>query len=248
MKTGRIILILTVFSIAMGYMESAVVIYLREIFYPEGFAFPLSPIGSHIMLTEILREAATLIMLITIAILAGRTKTERFGFFIFCFAVWDITYYLVLYLLIGWPESMLTWDVLFLIPLTWVGPVLAPVLNSISMIIFALLIHFLTSKNRSVTINKAEWTLLIAGSLIIIISYTEDYTGYMLTGFSFGELFLPSKTSDLMEYAALYVPQSFAWWVFCIGKAGIVLGIFLFFMRNKKALSSGGLNNSFNDA
>ena len=227
------ILILVIFSIAMGYMESAVVVYLREILYPEGFDFPLKPITSNISLTEIIREAATMIMLITIAILTGRTKTERFGFFIFCFAVWDITYYIVLYLLIGWPESLLTWDILFLIPVTWVGPVLGPVLNSLSMILLAFMITYYTTKNNLVLINRVEWVLLITGSIIIIVSYTENYVGYMLQTFSFGELFIPSKSEELMEFASLYIPQSFAWWAFWTGQSSILAGIFLFYLRNK---------------
>jgi len=228
------ILILVVFSIAMGYMESAVVVYLREIFYPEGFEFPLKPITSQIALTEILREAATMIMLITIAILTGRTKTERFGFFIFCFAIWDITYYIVLYLLIGWPESILTWDILFLIPVTWVGPVLGPVLNSLSMILLALLITHYTTKNSYARINLFEWILLITGSIVIIVSYTEDYVSFMMKDFSFMELLIPSKSNELMDFASLYIPQSFAWWIFWIGQISILAGIFLFFKRNKK--------------
>ena len=65
------------FGIAMAFLESAVVIYLRKIYYPEGFSFPLSPIDSLIGITEILREAATLIMLISIAILIGKSRVEN---------------------------------------------------------------------------------------------------------------------------------------------------------------------------
>jgi membrane protein implicated in regulation of membrane protease activity len=56
------------------------------------------------------------------------------------FAIWDIFYYIFLWLLIGWPESFFTWDILFLLPVTWVGPVLAPVINSLTMIVLAGLI------------------------------------------------------------------------------------------------------------
>ncbi len=228
------IFILTIFSIAMGYMEGAVVVYLREIFYPDGFDFPLQPITSHIVVTEILREAATIIMLLTIAILTGRTRTERFGFFIFCFAVWDITYYIVLYLLLGWPESLLTWDILFLIPVTWVGPVIGPVINSISMIVLALLISHFTSKDPGTVISRTAWWLLIVGSIVMIVSYTEDYVNFMLMEFSLVEIFIPSDTDALMDFASAYIPESFAWWIFCLGQALILGGIIHLYLKNKK--------------
>jgi hypothetical protein len=121
-KLFKTFLWLTLFSIAMGYMESAIVVYLRKIYYPDGFQFPLTPIEVHIRLTEILREAATLIMLITIGIVAGKTKLQRFSFFIFCFGIWDIFYYVFLKMLLGWPATIFDWDILFLIPVPWVGP------------------------------------------------------------------------------------------------------------------------------
>src|SRR5436190_14320204 len=92
----KTILLLSLFSIAMGFMESAVVIYLRELYYPDGFKFPLVPIPPHIALVEFLREAATLIMLVIIGGIAGKNPTQRFCFFLFCFAVWDLFYYIFL--------------------------------------------------------------------------------------------------------------------------------------------------------
>ena len=103
-------------SIAMAYLESAVVIYLREIYYPEGFAFPLTPIKTTIAITEFWREVATLVMLLGIGILTGKASAQRLAFFLLSFAIWDIFYYVFLYLTLGWPSSLLTWDLLFLIP------------------------------------------------------------------------------------------------------------------------------------
>ncbi|MBE0652575.1 MAG: hypothetical protein IH594_02185 [Bacteroidales bacterium] len=226
------ILILTLFSIAMGFMESAVVVYLRRIYYPDGFNFPLQPIDGPIALTEILREVATMIMLITIAMLTGRTKTERFGFFIFAFGIWDIFYYVFLYILLGWPQSLFTWDILFLIPTTWVGPVLGPVINSLSMIALALLISKFTNHNRQVHIKSNEWILLISGSLVVIISYVEDYIGYLRGNFTFWEIFHPGRVDELMEYALDYIPVDFSWWIFIVGQLMITAGIVLFYRRN----------------
>ena len=228
------VIVLTLFAIAMGYMESAVVVYLREIFYPAGFRFPLEPISTDIALTEILREAATLIMLMTAGILTGRTKHERFGFFIYTFGIWDITYYLFLYLLLGWPGSLLTRDILFLIPVTWVGPVLGPVLNSLTMIVLALMISKFTSINAQTKIAGREWVLLITGSLVVIISYTEDYVSFLLQMFSFTDLFKPSNLDALMAYAAGYVPESFAWWIYITGQLMLVAALGLFWRRNER--------------
>lgn len=232
MNVRNTILYLTIFAIAMGYMEGAIVVYLREIFYPAGFDFPLQPISANIMVTEVLREAATMVMLITIALLTGRTKTERFGFFIFCFGIWDITYYIVLYLILGWPSSLLTWDILFLIPVTWVGPVLGPVINSASMILLGWLLSVFTTKNSGTKLFPLEWMLLIAGSMIVIISYTEDYVGFLRDAFSWREIFIPADSSVLMDYATSYIPRTFSWWIFWIGEGLILAGIILFYRRN----------------
>jgi hypothetical protein len=115
----------------MGYMESSVVVYLRAIMYPDGFGFPLAPFDSHLAVTEIFREVATIIMLLGAGIIAGKTFPERFAWFIYCFAIWDIFYYVFLKALLGWPESFMTWDILFLIPATWVGPVISPIIVSL---------------------------------------------------------------------------------------------------------------------
>jgi len=232
MKIRNVFIYLTAFAIAMGYMEGAIVVYLREIFYPEGFVFPLQPITYQIAITEIIREAATMVMIITIAIITGRTKTERFAFFLYCFAVWDIVYYIALYLVLGWPPSLLTWDILFLIPVTWVGPVIGPVINSVSMIVFAFIISGFVSKNPKTKINMSEWVLLIGGSLVVILSYTEDYMNYMLKEFSFFEIIFPEEGQKLMEFASAYIPNSFAWWIFLAGEGGILAAILLFLLRN----------------
>jgi hypothetical protein len=234
MNPKKTVFLLFLFSIAMGYMEGAIVVYLREIFYPNGFDFPLEPITSGIALTEVLREAATMVMLLTIALLTGRTGTEKFGFFVFCFGIWDIVYYITLYFLLGWPESLLTWDILFLIPVTWVGPVLGPVINSLTMILLALLISRFTTQNPATRIIGREWLLLIAGALIVIVSYTEDYVSFMLEKFSFGAIFDPSKSDDLMDSATGYIPERFAWWIFAIGETLILSGVWLFHRRHSK--------------
>jgi len=218
----------------MGYLESAVVVYLRELYYPEGFAFPLKILSMRIAVTEIFREFATMVMLLTIGIIAGRSRLERFGFFIFAFGIWDIFYYIFLKMILGWPESLFTWDILFLLPTTWVGPVLAPCINALSMVIFGGLIWYFRSKNKLLPVNIREWAMLVVGSLLVIISYIEDYVTYLHKEFSWGEIFLPSDSGKLMELAMGYVPREFSWWIFWIGEIIILAAIGLWIGRSIK--------------
>jgi hypothetical protein len=111
------------FATAFGLLEAIVVVYLRELFYPQGFAFPLRLLPDRLGGIEILREAATIVMLAASAALAARGFWPRFGAFAVAFGVWDLVYYVGLRALLGWPASLSTWDVLFLIPGIWTGPV-----------------------------------------------------------------------------------------------------------------------------
>ena len=232
-STLNTILLLTVFSVAMGFMETAVVVYLRKIYYPDGFQFPLVAIDNNIIVTEIIREAATLIMLIGAGIFTGRNRSEKFGFFLFSFAIWDIFYYIFLKVLLDWPASLLTWDVLFLIPVTWVGPVIGPVINSITMILFALILTRFMDRKDSVTIKSREWFLLIMGSIVIILSYTLDYSRYMINAFGFSSLFQNGK-AEVIAYAAQYVPETFNWWIFILGEIIILSGIVFLYHRESR--------------
>jgi hypothetical protein len=162
---------LTVWGVTFGYMEAAVVVYLREIYYPEGFAFPLVMIEDRIMLTEILREAATLLILWTTVSLTYKRLQSRFAAFFVLFGLWDIFYYIFLKLLLNWPESMNTWDILFLIPVPWVGPVWAPVLVSIGFIYTGTTILFHNQKNRFLTFSRGFILLELFSALLIILSF-----------------------------------------------------------------------------
>ena len=113
---------LAVFAVAMGFLEGIVVIYLRELYYPQGFDFPLKLMSPELVRIEWIREISTLIMLAAVGIIAGRNNLQRLMYFLFAFGVWDIFYYVALKLLIGWPASLLTWDLLFLIPCVMAEP------------------------------------------------------------------------------------------------------------------------------
>ncbi len=136
------ILILIVFGIAFGFIEAAVVVYLRALFYPDGFAFPIAPFstmpGANLIgITEISREAATLVLLVSGSWLMARDLRGRLAVFLISFAVWDIFYYVWLKVILNWPQSLWDWDILFLIPSIWAGPVLAPVITSLLMVAVA---------------------------------------------------------------------------------------------------------------
>lgn len=227
----------------MAFMETAVVVYLRALYYPEGFAFPLKMLNYNIAFTEFFREIATVIMLAGVGILAGEKNIKKFAFFIFSFAVWDIFYYIFLKIILNWPETLFTWDILFMVPVTWVGPVLAPVINSLTMILLAGCIVYYTEKKDFARVGKTEWLLLIVGSLVIIYSYTQEYIFYMLQKFSFGELLGISDKEEIMKYACTFIPQYFNWYIFGIGELMHLAAIVIFCRKmggnNKTSVRKG---------
>ncbi|KPL21490.1 MAG: hypothetical protein AMJ75_09895 [Phycisphaerae bacterium SM1_79] len=168
--------IVVVFSIAFGYIEAAVVVYLREIFHPDGFTFPMTVFGDgphwkRFLLTEIGREAATIVLIFTGAWLFGRNRQQRFAYFLVIFAVWDIFYYVWLKVLINWPASIMDWDILFLIPGTWASPVLYPVLVAITLLVFAGIILYRSSCGRAIQATLLDWLAFVASALIVVASF-----------------------------------------------------------------------------
>jgi hypothetical protein len=194
---SRKVWLLFVFALAMGYLEAAVVVYLRQIFYPDGFSFPIKQMSTDHAFVELGREAATVVMLLAVAFIAERTRRGRLVCFMMLFGIWDIAYYLWLWVTISWPASLLSWDLLFLIPVIWTGPVLAPVLVSVLMIVTALIYYARKDQAEVVRITHVEWVLTVVAALIIFISFVMNH------GVTFrGE-----------------VPTRFAWEVFAGGMA-----------------------------
>ena len=137
------LLLLALFGIAMAHLEGVVVVYLRKalgILDTESNKESVNKFPQKYLKIEMTREAVTIIMLIVLAVLTGTTWIERGIFFLWTFAFWDLFYYVSLYVLIKWPPSCKTIDVLFLIPVPWIAPVWFPIgVSSLTIVLIAVL-------------------------------------------------------------------------------------------------------------
>jgi hypothetical protein len=213
---------LYLFGIGFGFVEAAVVVDLRAILSPtvgriagrsSDDLFPMipfdrlsqdDPTAARLMGIEVVREAATLVMLAGVGLAAGRSFIGRFSAFIVGFGVWDLTYYLFLKLLIGWPASIWTWDILFLIPVPWAAPVLAPSIVAATMVMAGSIVIVEESKGRRFRVSRWEWLAIVTGGLILIASFCWDWRHIASGG----------------------VPDGFPWLVFLVGEC-VSLGAFL---------------------
>ncbi len=163
------------YAMAMAWVESAVVFYLRSMIHrlnpyqPD----PLPVIGGFAMV-ELVRELATLVMLLAVGSLAGRNWRARIGYTVIAFGVWDIFYYVFLRLICGWPHSLLDWDILFLLPLPWWGPVLAPLLISLLMILWGTVACQFEQPPGQDRSNGSVWMLNFAGSALALYVFMAD--------------------------------------------------------------------------
>lgn len=228
------ITLVTIFAIAMAFMEAVVVVYLRALYYPNGFNFPLRGfIESHVLLIEWVRELFTLVMLVCIGILVGKKFYDKLAYFMYSFAIWDIFYYVWLKVILDWPSSLFTWDILFLVPLPWIGPVLAPIIYSINMIIIALLIIHLQNKGYNFKKCLNNWILLILGSLIILYTFLYDYTKIIIKGNFLKDYFGLENNPEFQNIISHYIPINYNWSLFIIGEILIIISIYLFYAKNE---------------
>lgn len=229
------IIFLVLFSIAMGFLEASVVVYLRQLYYPGGFSFPLQIMAIEALSIEYLREFSTLVMLFSIAIIAGRKFYERFAYFLLCFGIWDIFYYVWLKVLLNWPESFLTWDILFLIPVVWVGPVLAPVLCALTMVVISASILSFQQKGYRVKMKLLEWILLSLGTFIILITFLWEYATLIIQGGFLSRIVTLATDPLFKQVIAEHVPTSFNWYLFMIGEGFIICCLIMFCWRTKRS-------------
>jgi len=198
------------FGISFGYVEAAVVVYLRIMYEPvrrranpqraAGELFPLitteqlratAPEAFRLVGVETVREGATLLMLAGVALAAAGGGRLWLPAFALTFGTWDLFYYVFLKVLVGWPASLLTWDVLFLLPVPWAAPILAPAIVSISIIVMGL-----TALRRSVRMHLLHCVALALGGFVIVLSFVWDYPNIAAGG----------------------LPHRFAWSVFAAGE------------------------------
>jgi len=172
-------------AVAMAYLESAVVVYLqRALDITPDRLFPLRgpDVVGDLAAIEVGREFATLVMLAGIGCLAGRTRIERLAWSAVAIGVWDIFYYAWLWVFLGWPNSPGNWDVLFLIPVPWTGPVWAPLIVSAALIGFGITAAHGLDIGRPVRAGRTSLALGISGGLLVVLSFTVDATRIMAGG------------------------------------------------------------------
>jgi len=195
-------LIVVAFAIAMAWVEAACVYYLRVMFgridpYQEN---PL-PIRGILGQVELVREAATLVMLLTVGMLAGRTWPVRLGYSAIAFGVWDIFYYVFLRLMSGWPKSLFDWDILFLLPLPWWGPVLAPVSIAVLMIVWGTFATQFADRSHATFATRRLWGLSMLGIALALGVFMADSLRTVHLGLD--------VTRDVL-------PVRFQWPAFCV--------------------------------
>lgn len=170
-ERARWMLVVT-FAAGMAWVEAACVYYLRvmvdrvEPYQPD----PL-PIRGILGEVELVREGATLLMLAMTGMLAGRTWRARLGYAAIAFGSWDILYYVFLRIISGWPASLFDWDILFLLPLPWWGPVLAPVCIASLMIVWGTLA---TQSRDGATDARWTWALGLVGIVLALAVFMID--------------------------------------------------------------------------
>ncbi len=201
---------LSVFAIAMALLEAAVVIYLRRLYYPGDVLriFPPKMLVRLDLELELAREAATLIMLFGVAVIAERGFVRVFAAFVYGFGLWDIFYYGWLKVFIGWPVRWGEWDVLFLIPWAWFGPWIAAVLVATLFVLWGGAILTLRGAYR---VTRSDGAIFTTGMALVLTAFLQPAFGLL----NRGELAL-----------AAYRPGGFWWRTYAIGLAlmAVVLG------------------------
>lgn len=171
------------FAMAMAWVEAAAVFYLRTVVgrIDPYQSIPL-PMRGQLGEIELIREAATLIMLAGIGWLAGTNWRARLGYGVVAFGVWDIWYYIFLRQMTGWPSSLLDWDVLFLIPLPWWGPVIAPVSISLLLILSGTIVTQFDGSDRPIWPGGLALCLNLVGVILSLFVFMADTIGAVNKG------------------------------------------------------------------
>jgi hypothetical protein len=198
-------LTVVIFAIAMAWVESAVVYYLRSLIHRIEPHQPTPlPVAGGFGFAEAVRELATMVMLLTVGILAGRNWKSRLGYSALAFGVWDIFYYPFLKVMCGWPDSLLDWDVLFLLPLPWWGPVLAPVSIALLMILWGTVVSSWQIERARDGSEWKAWGLNLLGVILALYVFMAD------------SIRVANRGLDALRDV---LPQWFNWPLFCVAWA-----------------------------
>lgn len=195
--------LVVVFSIAMAWLEAAVVLYLR-VLHDKVQPYQQNPLPHVAIISEaeLVREAATILMLFAVGCLAGRTIRSRLAYFTIAFGVWDIFYYVFLLPLTGWPKSLLDWDILFLLPMPWWGPVIAPVSIALLMIIGGTLVSQFDQPDRPLWPRRGAVVVGLLGVGLALYVFMADAIAVLGQG------------SDVVRHV---LPTIFNWPLFGLG-------------------------------
>ena len=167
--------VVSVYAIAMGYVEAAVVVYIRQMIFGNTVqVFPMKYLQPSFAFLEIGREAMTILMLLAVGYLAGKSRFQKWMYFVFAFAIWDLGYYIFLRIATGWPTSLLDFDVLFLIPVVWIGPVISPVLISLLLAVTSFVLIRLGGREDHIRVGKLNFWLFTVGCAIVFYSFTGE--------------------------------------------------------------------------
>ncbi len=197
--------LLTAFAVAMALLEAAVVVYMRRLYYPENplELFPLRFLNSYDPSLELSREVATIVMIITVALLAERSNlTRKFAAFVFVFGVWDLFYYVWLKVLMDWPRTWLEWDVLFLIPMIWLGPWVCPASIATLFIIWG---GWVLRSRRQMTLTLRGLAIFVVGAVLGLITFMQPAAAVMM-----------EAEPDALTALSQYTPGQFWWWLFAV--------------------------------
>jgi len=174
-----------VFAVAMAYLESAVVVYLqRALGISPDALFPLqgTELAGNLAAIEVGREFATMVMLAAVGVLVGRRWIDRLAWTAVAFGVWDVFYYIWLWVFIGWPHSPNTWDVLFVLPVPWAGPVWAPMAVSVALVMFGLAAARQAAEGDALQVGRARALVAVAGGIVVVVSFTANAPALLAGG------------------------------------------------------------------
>ena len=202
MKLRKKFLWVGIFAVAIAFLEAAVVVYLRRIYGISDLILQVPPFEPQIARIELGRELATLVMLLSFGWVAGKSIQSRLGFALVAFGVWDIFYYMWLRVFIAWPITLLDPDILFLIPLPWWGPVIAPILVSLLMIIGGTMAVFRNNQGHAIRFRILEAITLLIGILAMLFAFMQDALSI-----------LPASAGLISQLK----PSQFNWMVFLVG-------------------------------